>query len=107
MLANVPDREIVLGLTGRFWWPTGGLVRLRPSELAAFHEPGYAQAVWSYQIFPVGHGCALTTETRVRSTDDAARRALRRYWRVVGPFSGLIRRRALAAVAADAERATD
>jgi hypothetical protein len=33
--------------------------------------------------------------------DDDARRAFRRYWFLVRPFSGLIRRRWLAAVARD------
>ena len=45
----------------------------------------------------VAGGCVLSTETRVQAVDDAARRAFRRYWRVVGPFSGLIRRRWLRA----------
>lgn len=36
---------------------------------------------------------AAATETRVQAVDDRARRALRRYWLVVGPFSGLIGRR--------------
>lgn len=31
------------------------------------------------------------TETRVQCLDTASRRSFRRYWRVVGPFSGLIR----------------
>jgi hypothetical protein len=35
--------------------------------------------------------------------DDRARRAFRRYWLVVGPFSGLIRRRWLRAVEAAIE----
>ena len=38
------------------------------------------------------------TETRVQAVDDRARRAFRRYWLVVGSFSGLIRRRWLLAV---------
>jgi hypothetical protein len=43
----------------------------------------------------------LATETRVAAMDAEARRAFRRYWLAVGPFSALIRRRWLAA----AERA--
>jgi hypothetical protein len=34
----------------------------------------------------------LATETRVALTDPAARRAFRRYWLVIRPFSGLVRR---------------
>jgi hypothetical protein len=33
----------------------------------------------------------LTTETRIRCADAATRRHFRRYWRLVGPGSGLIR----------------
>jgi hypothetical protein len=44
-------------------------------------------------------GRLLTTETRIAAVDDAARRAFMRYWRIVGPFSGLIRRRWLRAIA--------
>jgi hypothetical protein len=34
----------------------------------------------------------LTTETRVRCTDERSRRAFARYWYVIRPFSGLVRR---------------
>ncbi|TMM12953.1 MAG: hypothetical protein E6F98_07205 [Actinobacteria bacterium] len=46
-------------------------------------------------------GAFLFTETRVQALDARARRAFRRYWLVVGPFSALVRKRWLAA----AERA--
>jgi hypothetical protein len=39
----------------------------------------------------------LATETRVAALDDAARRSFARYWRLIRPFSGLIRRRWLLA----------
>ena len=50
-----------------------------------------------------GEGTRLVTETRVHSSDAAARGRFRLYWLVVGPFSALIRRRWLAA----ARRACD
>jgi hypothetical protein len=49
-------------------------------------------------------GSLLSTETRVRAADRAARIAFRAYWLVVGPFSKLIRRRWLRAVARSAEQ---
>ena len=104
LLHERPGSEIVLGLTGRFWRPSGGLVRLTPAEFASFAAPGSAQAVWNFRVAPAGRGSLISTETRVRGTDAAARRAFRRYWRVVGPFSALIRRRTLALVGAEAER---
>jgi hypothetical protein len=44
-------------------------------------------------------GTSVTTETRVLAPDAGSRRAFRLYWLVVGPFSALIRRRWLRAIA--------
>ena len=44
-------------------------------------------------------GSRLTTETTVDPSDAAARRRFLRYWRVIGPFSGLVRRSWLRAAA--------
>jgi hypothetical protein len=104
LLEEIAGTEIVLGLTGRFWRPSGALVRLTPQQFAAFARPGWGQAVWSFHVAPARAGAIVSTETRVRATDEASRRAFRRYWRVVGPFSALIRRRVLALVAARATR---
>ena len=86
--------HLVMGLVGRFWTPTGGLLRI---DRAAFDvpRPGYARAAWSFELEPLGDGCRLATETRVATEDERTRRAFRRYWRLVGPFSALIRRRVL------------
>lgn len=48
-------------------------------------------------------GGELTTETRVFVTDDRSRRLFTGYWVVIRPFSGLIRRQWLAAIARRAE----
>jgi hypothetical protein len=105
VLAERPDEEIVLGLQGRFWTPTGGLV---PVDRATFTEgpaPGIAQAVWNFHVTPEGGGTRLATETRVRFGDAASARQFARYWLVVKPFSGLIRRRMLSLIRRDAEAA--
>lgn len=95
------DDEVAVGITGRFWTPSGGLVRLDRPAFRHFDRPGYAQAVWNFTTRSEEQGgCVAATETRVACTDEAARRAFRRYWLVVGPFSALIRRRALGLVAA-------
>jgi len=83
---------IVLGLTGRFWTPTGGLLPTHPTTWAAGPPAGSAQAAWSFELTEGDDGrTRLTTETRVRCADDAARRAFRAYWLLVRPFSGLLR----------------
>jgi len=92
VLGEVPN-GVVLGLTGRFWALSGGTVRTDPATWAAGPPAGMAQAAWSFAVVPHGDGgTRLVTETRVRCADAAARRAFRRYWLVVRPGSGLLRR---------------
>jgi hypothetical protein len=68
-----------------------GVVRAR------FLLRGFRMAL-GFRAEPVGEGSRLLTETRVAAVDDRARRAFLRYWRVVRPFSGLVRKRWLVAV---------
>jgi hypothetical protein len=75
VLEDVPGEGIVLSLTGQFW-------RLRGQG----PEPP-ATAVIDFRARPG----SLTTETRVHVPDPGARRKFARYWRVIRPFSGLIR----------------
>ena len=56
--------------------------------------PGWAKMVVNFRA----SGGELTTETRVLLTDERSRRAFRRYWLLIRPFSGLIRRQWLAAI---------
>jgi hypothetical protein len=51
---------------------------------------------------PEGGGTILSTETRVQALTPRARLAFRLYWLVVGPFSALVRRRWLRAIARSA-----
>jgi hypothetical protein len=90
-LAERPD-ELVLGIVGRFWQPSGGLRPVQPDQFAALAEPGWAKAAMNFQVIPAAPGgTLLTTETRVFCTDPASRRRFRRYWRVVYPGSAAIR----------------
>ncbi len=106
-LAEEPGREIVFGVAGRFWKLTGNqpveAVRDRES-FTAFSDPGYAKAAMSFLVRAEGRGSRLVTETRIQATDPAAARSFRRYWRLVRPGSGLIRRSWLAAVRRRIER---
>jgi hypothetical protein len=92
VLARTPT-ELVVGASGRPWRLTE---RLRRFEDA---QPGTVRLAADFRAEPVPVGTLLSTETRVSGTNAAARKAFRRYWRVVGPFSGLIRRRWLRAAA--------
>lgn len=57
---------------------------------------------FDFRAEPRAGGSVLTTETRVHALTPRARRLFRLYWLVVGPFSALIRRRWLKAIAARA-----
>lgn len=90
-LSNLPPNHLVMGLIGRFWKPKGAILRFNPDEFEGFNEPGFAKAAWSFDLVNIGDSTLLTTETRIRCTDDVSLRSFNRYWRLVGPFSGLVR----------------
>ncbi|HET7459796.1 MAG TPA: hypothetical protein VFJ82_01055 [Longimicrobium sp.] len=83
--------ELLLGVAGKFWRPTGNIARVTAGELRRFDRPGFAVGAWNFTVREDGDATVLATETRVRCTDEASRRAFLRYWRIIGPFSALIR----------------
>ncbi len=98
LLSRTPT-EVVVGGAGRPWTARGGI------HAFADAGPGEVRVAVDVRATPLEKGrCVLSTETRVQGVDDAARGAFRRYWRVVGPFSGLIRRRWLRAARAIAQQ---
>jgi hypothetical protein len=75
ILEDVPGEGVVLTLSGQFW-------RLRGRGPEA-----PATAVIDFRALPG----SLATETRVHVPDPVSRRRFGHYWRIVRPFSGLIR----------------
>jgi hypothetical protein len=102
-LHEAPD-ELVLGGVGRFWAPTGGLRRVGAAEFEEFAEPGFAKAAFNFELTRDGERTVVTTETRIATTDERARRRFARYWRLVHPGSALIRVAWLRAIRRRAER---
>lgn len=104
-LGEVPGRELAAGVVARMWRPGGDIQPVAGGpEFAAFDRPGFAKAAMDFRVLAgKDGGTRLETETRILATDAAARRAFRRYWLVVRPGSGLIRRVWLRAVARRAE----
>ena len=90
VLEDIPGEGLVLELRGQFWRLRGG------------HGEPSATAVVDFRIDLAG---VLSTETRVHVADAGARRKFGRYWRVIRPFSGLIRVRMLRAAKRRAEAA--
>jgi hypothetical protein len=105
VLGEEPGRELVLGIIGKFWRPGSGVHHIEANEFTGFDEPGFSKAVWNFLVADrPGGGSTVVTETRVASTDAEARRNFGWYWRLIGPFSALIRRIVLSQVKRDAER---
>jgi hypothetical protein len=90
VIEDIPGEGLVLAVSGQFW-------RLRGRG----PEPP-AKAVVDFRAAPG----RLSTETRVHVADPDSRRKFARYWRVVRPFSGLIRISILRAAKRRAEAAT-
>jgi hypothetical protein len=91
-LEEIPGRELVFGLAGRFWRPDGGLRRLTREQFPGFLEEGSVKAAWNLEVRERATGeTELSTETRVLCFGTAARRKFRLYWTVIEPFSGLTR----------------
>jgi hypothetical protein len=104
VLAEIPDREVVLGAVTRPWDANPVFRPLPPEEFASFHEPGYAKIVWTLRADPINDTESVArTETRVATTDQAARTAFRRYWSLVSPGVEVIRWVSLRLVKREAE----
>ena len=89
------EREIVLGIVGRFWKVAEG-ASLPPIEepqaFQAFATPGHVKAAMNFYLEDTGAGWfRVTTETRVAATDPSAARLFAAYWRVIYPGSSLLR----------------
>jgi len=104
VLGEEPDRELVLGIVGKFWQLSSGVHRIEPDEFRGFDTPGFAKAAWNFVVSArPGGGSRVETETRVVCTDDDARRQFSRYWWLIGRFSALIRRVMLGDIKRSAE----
>jgi len=105
VLAETPEREIVLGAVTRPW-EANVIFRSIPAEaFAAFNEPDYVKIVWTLRADAIGDNASIfRTETRAAATDPWARAQFRRYWALLSPGIILIRRVMLGQVRSEAER---
>ena len=103
-LAEEPGAELVVGSVGRFWRKDYGGRPVTAEQFGPFNEPGYAKLALSLAVRPAGPGTILRYEARTATTDAAARRTFRRYWRIIAPGVGLVMRRALRRIKTESER---
>jgi hypothetical protein len=105
VLAEIPGREIVLGVVTQPWMANVMFRALPADEFAAFHEPGFVKIVWTLRADPIGASeSVFRTETRVASTDPTARAKLRWYWSFFSPGIVLVRRMSLRLLRTEGER---
>jgi hypothetical protein len=105
LLAEQPDRELVVGTIGQFWRAAGGAYRVADAqEFLTANPPGYAKAVMNFVIYRKPDGTRLRTETRIHIPDPGARRRFAVYWRIIYPGSAVIRMVWLRAIKRRAER---
>ena len=73
-------------------------------EFADYREPSTVKMAFDFYVEDEGGGWStLTAETRVLATDDLTRRGMGRYWRLIVPGSGLLRRQWLDGIKRRAE----
>jgi hypothetical protein len=96
--------ELLIGLEGQFWRPSGGLRSVERASFRGRPPAGSARAAWNFRIEPRPDGsCTLSTETRVRCSDAGTRRRFWVYWLLIRAGSGFIRRQMLRAIRHAAE----
>jgi hypothetical protein len=105
-LEQIENHEMIFGLIGQFWKPSGNLKKIGTSEFLSFNEPEFLKATWNFELITQRDGkTMLETETRICCLDEKAYKKFARYWFFIRPFSGLIRKEILRAVRRKAERA--
>ena len=105
LLAEIPEREIVMGAVTQPWKANPVFHSLSPDDFVRFNEPDQVKIVWTLRVDPVNeHESIFRHETRVTTTDSVARAKFRRYWAVFSPGIILIRWLLLPQVRAEAER---
>lgn len=94
ILEEDAPRTLLVGAGGRPWRLRGGSrVHLPgPGDFVAFDRPGHVLIALSFELASLPDDrTRLSTETRVKPTDDAAARAFGRYWAVIRLGGNVIR----------------
>jgi hypothetical protein len=92
VLSERPGREIVFGSVTQPWEATPVFRSIPADRFREFAEPGFVKIAWTLRADPVDDARSVFhTETRVSTTDPAARERFRNYWSFVAPGVELIR----------------
>jgi len=105
VLAETPERQLVVGAVTKPWEANVTFHALPPEEFTAFSEPGFVKIAWTLRADPIDNETSIfRTETRAMATDATARARFRRYWAFASPGIALIRRLSLGPLKREAER---
>ena len=99
--------RIVPGTIGRVWLKTNVQVQVPsgPAEFLSFNSPDYLAVAANFLIADAEQAGFVTvrTESRTKALSEQARKNFTTYWRIIRPFSGLIRMVWLSAIKRRAE----
>jgi hypothetical protein len=99
LVDEIPLEEFVLGLVGKFWTYRAQILKLDAAQYGEFNQKGYAKLAWNFAIQESAPGLVrLSTETRIVCTDEQSKSRFKRYWFLIGRFSGLTRKEMLRVV---------
>lgn len=104
VLEETPGKGIALGMAVNVAAQDGAPPAMDAHAFRGLSRPGFWKIVWGFSVERHGDGARLTTSTRTLATDPRSRARFWAHWTLIGPFAGLLKRRALALVKADAER---
>ena len=105
VLAERPDREIVMGAVTRPWEANVTFRAIPPADFTSFSEPGFVKIAWTLRADPTSARTSVfRTETRAIGTDPYACGRFRRYWAFASPGIWLIRRLSLGPLKSAAEQ---
>ncbi len=106
LLERDAQREVIFGLIGQFWKPSGNIIRVESrDEFERFNENGFLKATWNFAVCETNtQTSVLETETRIQCLGPDAKRKFARYWFFVRPFSSLIRMEMLRSIRRKAEK---
>jgi len=104
VLAEEPDRELVMGAVTQPWAADVRFLPLPSWEFAGFQKRGYVKIAWSLRADALGpRESIFRTETRAATTDESARERFRIYWSAFSPGMRVIRRVLLRTLKREAE----
>lgn len=104
-LGEIPGREILGGLVGRFWRFDFGVRKMEPRDFASFELPGFTKVITRFEFVDKESGRSEIRATmRIHSTDRVAARRFGFYWFLLSIGISLYMRSILRGLKREAER---